>query len=87
MCILLGNLTVPQIEERLGITLKDNEREFLINTRQQKAENIAENKWHCFDLPFNLVCGSMEFATKVCEILKPYSGEMVGTIQISIDGR
>ena len=85
MGILLGNLTVSQLEKRLGITLTDDERQFLIGTNQEKAENIKPDKWHCFDLPFNLVCGSREFAIKVCEILKPYSNKMITQLRISIE--
>jgi len=83
MGILLGNLNVSQIEKRLSITLTDEEREFLINTRQDKAENIAKDKWHCFDIPFTLVCGSEELAIKVREILEPYAEKMTGSIAIS----
>lgn len=85
MGILLGNLTVQQIEERLGITLTDEERQFLISTRQEKAENIAKDKWHCFDMPFNMVCGSRDFVMKVYEVLKPYSDKMIVPLQVSIE--
>ena len=85
MGILLGNLTVKQIEERLGIELTNEERQFFIDTKQERAENVDENRWHCFDIPFNMICGSMEFATKVYEMLKPYSDKMNESLQISID--
>lgn len=85
MGILLGNLTVQKIEKRLGIVLTDDEKNFLNSTYQAKAEKIAKDKWHCFDIPFNIVCGSMEFATKVYEVLKPYSDKMLEPLQISID--
>lgn len=87
MNVMLGNLTVKQIEERLGIKLTDTERELLNNTHQSKAENIKEDKWHCFDLPFTILCGSMDTAIKVRDILSPYSSSMHGQIQIAIDGK
>ena len=85
MSILLGNMSVEEIEKRLNIELTDEERLFLSNTRQQEAANIAEDKWHCFDMPFVIVCGSYDFAVKVHEILKSYSSKMKGTIQIAIN--
>jgi propanediol dehydratase small subunit len=73
------------MENRLGITLTDDERKFLVNTRQEKADKIAKDKWHCFDIPFNMVCGSRDFAMKVYEVLKPYSSQMVEQLQVSIE--
>ena len=83
MGIMLGNLSVPQLEKRLGIKLTDEEREFLENTRQQKAEDIEKNKWHCFDIPFTIVCGSEKFAQKLVEILTPYSDKMAEPLRIA----
>jgi Mg2+/Co2+ transporter CorB len=84
MRILLGNLNTKQIQQRLGITLPEEDVSTLDSMRQEKAENIAPDKWHCFDIPFTMVCGSMETATKVYEILKPYSSQMNEPLQISI---
>lgn len=85
MEILLGNLSISQIEKRLGITLTDEEIQFFNSTHQARAENIAKDKWHCFDIPFNMVCGSQDFAAKVYEILKPYSCMMNEILRISIN--
>ena len=85
MGILLGNLNTKQIQQRLGITLPEEDVSTLDSMRQEKAENVASDKWHCFDIPFTMVCGSMEAATKVYEILKPYSSQMNEPLQISID--
>jgi hypothetical protein len=82
--VMLGNLSVQQIEERLGIELTDEERAFLSSSRQQRAEGIAKDKWHCFDIPFVMVCGSQETAMKVCEILRPYESKMTDAIRIVI---
>ena len=72
MIIMLGNLTLKQIEERTGISVSDSDRAELNGMRQEKAENIASGKWHCFDLPFMLVCGDKPTAEKVVKILSPY---------------
>jgi hypothetical protein len=87
MQIYLGNLSVAQIEERLGIELTEAERSELIASRQAPVNNtpIAPDAWHCFDLPFMIVCGSREMATKVYGILSPYSSQMKCRLQVVID--
>ena len=64
MGIMLGNQTIEQIERRLKITLTDEHKTALRDSWQQKAENIANGKWHCFDLPFVMVCGDKQTAEK-----------------------
>lgn len=64
MGIMLGNLTVDQIEKRLQIALTDQHKKELFESWQQKAENIADGSWHCFDLPFVMVCGDKKTAEK-----------------------
>jgi len=87
MGFMLGNLSVAQIEERLGIELTEAERSELTASRQEPVNDvpIAPDKWHCFDLPFTIVCGSREMATKVCGILSPYSSQMKCRLQVVID--
>ena len=70
--IMLGNLTLKQIEDRTGISVSADDRAELNEMRQEKAENIAPGKWHCFDLPFILVCGDKPTAEKVVKILSKY---------------
>ena len=65
MKMMLGNQTPEQIEKRLRISLSNEHKEELRSTWQQKAENITEGKWHCFDIPFMFVCGDIETAKKV----------------------
>lgn len=72
MGIMLGNLTLKQIEERTGISVSDSDRAELNGMRQEKAENITPGKWHCFDLPFMIVCGDKPTAEKVVKILSAY---------------
>ena len=72
MGIMLGNLTLKQIEDRTGIELSAEDRAELSGMRQEKAENIASGKWHCFDLPFMIVCGDKPTAEKMLKILSAY---------------
>ncbi len=82
--MMLGNLSVKQIEERLGIEFPEEIREFMKNTHNPDANNIPCGKWHCFDLPFNMVCGDLETATKIYESVKEKSSECKTTMQISL---
>lgn len=72
MFIMLGNLSLKQIEERIGINISLEDKETLNEMRQDKAENIATGKWHCFDLPFMMVCSDKPTAEKVVKILSQY---------------
>ena len=87
MNIMLGNLSVSQIEKRLGIEFPEDIREFMKQTHQAEASNIGKGKWHCFDIPFVLVCGDMQTATKIFEGLKPQSNKCKEALQISLSGR
>lgn len=85
MNIYLGNLTVGQITERLEITLTDEEILIMNKSNQESAQNIAPDKWHCFDIPFTIACGSMDMAIKIRDLLSPYSEKMKQPLQISIN--
>jgi len=84
MGIMLGNLTVEQIEERTGVTFPDDLKELMKDTYQARAENIADGKWHCFDMPFTLVCGGMPLAQKIYDYLKEDSGNFKEQMQIAL---
>lgn len=81
---MLGNLTVTQIENRLGIEFPNEIKEFMKTTKQDNANNIAKGKWHCFDIPFCMVCGDIEIATKIYNSVKDKSDECKEALQISI---
>jgi len=85
MSVMLGNLSVEQIEKRLGIEFPEDIKNFMKGTQQANAKNIAKGKWHCFDMPFNIVCGDMETATKIYEGLKPQSDKCKEALQFSLD--
>lgn len=72
MNIMLGNLTVEQIEQRLNLTLKDEHKKELLDTWQQTAAEIKAGKWHWFDVPFVMVCGDKDTAAYWVEIFKTY---------------
>ena len=87
MIIMLGNLSVDQIEKRLGIELTAEEKETLNSTRQLAVNDtpIADNCWHCFDIPFMIQCGTKATCFKIMDILKPYVPQMHGQIQVGYE--
>jgi len=84
MNIMLGNLTVEDMERRMSISFPDELKKFMNENHQQKAENVQPGKWHCFDLPFFLVCGDMDTAIKIHESLKPFAADIKESLQIGV---
>lgn len=84
MSFMLGNMSVVDMERRTGVTFPDELKEFMADKHQPEASNIKTGKWHCFDLPFQLVCGDIETATKIYEMLKPLGSEMAEPLQIGV---
>lgn len=83
---MLGNLNVSQIEKRLGVDFPEEIREFMKQSHQANASHIAAGKWHCFDMPFRIVCGDIETATKIYESLKDRSSECKEALRFSLNG-
>lgn len=82
--IMLGNQTVSDIERRLHITLTEEQREMLNNSRQEKVNDtpLAEGKWHCYDIPFMMVCDTVDTATKMRDMFMAYDMSEGETFQI-----
>ena len=86
MNIMLGNLTVEQIEKRIGIDFPDDIRTFMNENHQAKAEKTEKGKWHCFDMPFTMVCGDRETAMKIYDSVKERAKEIKEPLQFYIQG-
>jgi len=84
MNIRLGNLTVEEMENRSGVTFPDELKKLLAASHQDHATNIGEGEWHCFDLPFVLVCGDRPLAQKIFEHLKALSAQFKEPLQIAL---
>ena len=78
----IGDFNTTDIEKKLNITLSDTDRDKLEGMRQSKANDIIPGKWHCFDMPFQILCGDKGTASLVYDILAPYRAQMKGIIQI-----
>lgn len=84
MGFMLGNLSVDEMQRRSGIEFPVELIEYMKDRHQPEAENIKFGKWHCFDLPFMLVCGDMETAKEVFRHLSPLSNSFKQQMQISV---
>ena len=84
MGIMLGNLSIKQMEERLGIKLTAEDVKNMWG-HSSLAKLQSKDDWHCFDIPFFISCGSMETAIRIRDVLAPYSDKMSCQIQIGID--
>lgn len=83
MSIYLGNLSVEQMENRLGIILSEEERDKLKSLREEYCANVAGNeKIHIYDIPFCIECGNPSARKTVIGILAPYASKMKTSIQI-----
>lgn len=81
--IMLGNLTVEQMEKRVGITLTDEERNTLNELREETCDKVdGNNKIHIYDIPFMIVCGNPKARKTVVDTLIPYAGNMKECLQI-----
>lgn len=83
MNIYLGNLTIKEIEKRIGIDFPEETREYLKNNHQPEAANIKKGKWHCFDMPFMMVCGDLETARMIFESVKDRISEVKEPLKIT----
>lgn len=84
MTIMLGNLSVKDIENRLGIELSEEHRQELTNTHQDKVNDtpLEDGHWHCYDIPFMLMCDVKETAMKFRDIFSQYKFTKSVTFQL-----
>ena len=84
MSICLGNLSIEDMERRSGVKFPQELIDYMKDKKQEKAQNIAPGKWHCFDLPFVLFCGGLDIATVIYGHLKPIAGDFKEPLQIIV---
>ncbi len=86
MEINLGNLNVSEIQARLGIEFPQEIVEFMNGSHQASAQKVQIGKWHCFDIPFCLVCGDVETAKKIYNAVKDQSAKCKESLHFSVYG-
>ena len=70
--IYLGNLSIHEVETRLGVQFSETDRKDLQSMLNPDANVIEKGKVHFFDIPFFAACGDAETAIKVVDILTKY---------------
>lgn len=85
MGIMLGNLSIDEMQRRAGVYFPSELVDFMRDKRQVDAEKIERGKWHCFDLPFTLVCGDMDTAKEVFRHLSPFSSQFREAMSIAVE--
>ena len=83
MNICLGNLTIKEIEDRLGVQFPEDIKSFMLSTHSPNAK-VAHGTWHCFDIPFVLVCADYETAKTIYEGVKHLHNECKVPLAFSI---
>jgi hypothetical protein len=72
------------MEARAGVVFPDELKKLLDGSHQDHATNIGNDEWHCFDVPFVLVCGGMELAQGIYGHLKDMSSQFKEPMQIAL---
>lgn len=85
MAIALGNLSVKEMEARTGVTFPEELVKYMEENRQEKTKDVAEGKWHCFDIPFMLLVGDMKTAQMIYDHLKPLTANFKEPMQIGLE--
>lgn len=72
--MMLGNLSVEQIEREYQVQFSEEDKVWLKEHRQEPVNSVplGKDKWHCFDIPRTIMTGSAEFATELFSRLKGY---------------
>lgn len=74
--MMLGNLSLETMEQRAGVIFPEAFKSKMSGCRQENVSiPIAIGKWHCFDMPFCLVCGGKELQMFVAEQLSPLGAD------------
>lgn len=84
MSIYLGNMSAQQMCERLGIEYTEQIAEMELAREPNAHVKGGVDKWHCFDIPFEVVCGTREVAQVWYELLSPVAEKMKCPIRFSV---
>lgn len=85
MSIFLGNLSVDELEKRLGIEFTESEKKELRETHNPNASHIEEGKWHCFDIPFCFMTKGKKGMDLIDRILRPYSDKIKTQLMCKVE--
>lgn len=84
MAIMLGNLTLEQMQKRCGFSFPQEALDILSNHQPEvNGRDIEAGRWHCFDIPFMVMCGSQEMAQSLAMTLMPFADKFKTPLQVS----
>ncbi len=82
--MMLGNQSIEQMEKRMGIEFPVELKDVLSKYHQDNVSiDMAEGFWHCFDLPFTMVCGGRDLTQLVYDYLSPMADKIIEPLQLS----
>lgn len=83
MAIMLGNLSLRQLQDRCGFEFPQEALDLLQN-RQETVNNtpLADDAWHCFDIPFLIMFGTEKQARAFGQALAPYGSQFKTPLQV-----
>ena len=84
MNVFLGNLDIEEMEKRAGVKFPPELVDFMESRKQEIASNIEPGMWHCFSIPFVLVCGDRETAEEIYKHLSPMAKDFKEPLQIFV---
>lgn len=88
MGIMLGNLSVKDIETRLGITLSAEDVAVLQEKRQENVSvPLASGKWHCFDIPFMFMAATRDDALMLPTSSGNIPGRCAASFRLDLNGK
>lgn len=84
MSLFLGNLSARQMCDRLGIEYTQQIADMELARQHNANVKRGTDKWHCFDIPFFVMCGSYEVAEVWRDLLTPAEHQMKEPISFGI---
>lgn len=82
--MMLGNLSLKQIEDRCGIEIPEPLKSKLLTCQQERVNvPIEKGNWHCFGIPFTLVCGDKDLFEEIKNTLLPMADKFKEPLGLS----
>lgn len=82
MFVSFGNLSVDELERRVGAKFNEEDKKWLVEHRTSTAKG-EKGKFHIFDMPFSIHTDP-DIADKLVEILKKYNDEKTFERDLSV---
>lgn len=81
--MMLGNLTVAQFENEIGVGLPEPFRAEFARRRCDDATHVPVGQWHCFRHPLYILCGDRETMNTILQHLEPLAEQMERQVELN----